>query len=139
MLFGGEQESIASPSVRSREHPGRELNDGEGTERSLNPPGAYGVSGAKNATVAIDERDVDRELHEEGVNAVTRREDERAVRREAGAAEKPPIARLAFERRFEVAGDDVLVAGVAKNPGRIRCGQDRVQEPQDSVDCRVIL
>jgi len=83
MLFGGEEEPVACPSVGSLENALCKLDNGERAEGSLDPPRAHGRSCAKDSTVAVDEHDIDRELHEESVDAVTRREDQRAIGRQA--------------------------------------------------------
>jgi hypothetical protein len=139
MLFGGEEKSVACSSVGSLQDALRKLDNREPSECRLNSPRSQGRSRAKDGPLSIDERDVDRELHEERVDAVTRREDERSVRREAGATEEALIAGLAVECALDESRHDVLMAGVAKNPGCLRGRENRVQEPQDSFDCRVIL
>ena len=138
MLFVGEEKSVACPSVGSLQYAGGELDDGEGAPGALNPPRPDRVSGAKDVTVAVNERDVDRELHEERVDAVAGRKNEGGVWRQARASEEAAVTGYAVERGFDVPGDGLLMAGVAKNPGAVRCGEDGVQEPQDSLDCRVI-
>lgn len=139
VLFSRQIETIADPSLRAIERASRELDNRRGTERSLNPPGPDRASRAKDVTVAVDERDIDRELHEAGVDAAARRQDQGRVFGQARTAEQAAISAPRLERRFDDAGDDLFVTGVPKDPRAVRLGEDRLQKPQDSWDRRATL
>ena len=131
--------TIAGAGVGALERARRELDDGERAKCRLNPPRPERLPRAPDVAVAVDENDVDRELHEERVDAAARREDQRRVVGEGRTPEKAAVAGLAVERRFDRPGHDVLVTGVPKDPGCARRREDRVQEAQDSRERRVSL
>ena len=68
---------------------------------------------AKNDAFAINERDINRELHEKRVDTATRRKNQGVVVGEVRASEKTAIASWGVERRFDGPGDDASMARVA--------------------------
>lgn len=78
-----------------------EFDDGEGAEGEGRAPGFDRARDFHDAPVTRDEHDVDRELHEERVNAVGRRDDERRAGREPLAAEEPAFPRRRIHRRLD--------------------------------------
>jgi len=132
ILFGCEVEPIAGAGVGAHERTRCELDNGERARCSLNPPGPERLPRPADAAVAVDKNHVDRESHEERVDAVTRRQNQGRVVGEARTAEQTTIAGLPVERRFERPGHYVFVASVAQDPGCARRREDRVQEAQGS-------
>lgn len=87
VLFAREKQAIACVGIRPREYASRELDYRKCTKRDLNPPRSNSGSQPNDRAAAIDERDVNRELHEERVNAAAGREDQRRVLGEVRSAE----------------------------------------------------
>ena len=73
---------------------------------------ASAPSGREEPALAINEGDVNRELHEKRVNAAAWRQYQGVVVGEARASEKTAIASGGVERRFDRPGDDARVARV---------------------------
>ena len=123
-----DREVIAFPRFRSFERACSELDNGECAQRESNAPRTYGAADAHDASVARHEGDVDREAHEEGVDAVAGRDDERGLGRQRGSAEQAFSARRRLERAFERRGDDQVGALVAQDPAILRSLQDRIKK-----------
>ena len=79
VLFGCEKQAIACLGISPRECAGRELDHCKCTNRDLNPPRSNGGPEPNDRTASINERDINREPHEERMNAAARREDQRRV------------------------------------------------------------
>jgi hypothetical protein len=113
VLFGRQVQAIASSSVGTVETARRELDHGKRAQGDLYAPRTQRLSDAKHSALAIDEGNVDRELHEECVNTATGRENQGVVVGEARASEKTPVPGGRVERRLDSPGDDASVARVA--------------------------
>ena len=115
-----ERNGIAVARLRVFERACSELDNGECVQRESNAPRRYGAADAHDASVARHEGDVDREAHEEGVDAVAGRDDERRAARQRGSAEQSLAARRRLERAFERRRDDQAGALVAQDPAILR-------------------
>jgi hypothetical protein len=87
VLFAREKQTIACFGIRVRERASGELDYRKRTKSDLEPPRSNGGPQPNDGAASIDERDVNRELHEERVNAAARREDQRRVLGEVRSAE----------------------------------------------------
>ena len=111
--IGGYEQPIAGSRVGTVEAARCELDDGKGAEGDLQAPGPELPSCSKNDAFAINERDINRELHEKRVDTAARRQNQGVVVGEVRASEKTPIASGGVERRFDGPGDDASMARVA--------------------------
>ena len=69
---------VAWLNSRAIERAGRQLHDGKPTPRRRHAPRPHRAPHLEDAPVSRHERDVDRKAHEEGMDRVGRRDDERA-------------------------------------------------------------
>ena len=109
-------------SERSR-RPDASSTTAKARKATCNRHGSQRLSGAKDYAVAIDERDVDRELHEKRVDAAARRENQALS---SARPERPSRPRLRVGESNAVSmgrATTAGVAGVAKDPGRARIGR----------------
>jgi hypothetical protein len=79
----------------------RELDDGERAPRRRQSPRTKGSLHFNNAPITTDEQNIDRELHEEGVDARTWSEHEPMTVGKRRPAQQTLIARRGFERCFK--------------------------------------
>jgi len=126
-----ERERIAVARFRSLERVGRELDNGKRAQRESQAPGRDGAADAHDLAIPRDEDDVDRKAHEEGMDAVAGRDDERGVDRQRRAAEQTFPPRRRFECAFERRRDDKVGAVVAQDPAILRPPQQRIEKGRD--------
>ena len=79
VLSDREEQPIAELSIRPGECARCQFDHGESPNRYLNAPGTERSAEPENPPASVDEGDVNREPHEECVNATARRQDERRV------------------------------------------------------------
>ena len=132
VLFAREKQAIARLGVRPRECAGSELDYRESTKSDLNARRSNSGPQPNDRTASIDERDINRELHEERMNAAARREDQRRVLGQVRSAEQSLVASRRVERGFNRPRHDAVVAGIANHPVSLRIGQQAVEEGRGS-------
>jgi len=69
----------------------------------------------EDAVIGIEKHDVDRKAHEEGVDGLARRDDERAALRQEIAFQQTPATALRVERALQRVRDDPIVARVRQD------------------------
>jgi hypothetical protein len=86
-LRGYDRQPVSNACARPLERMRREFDHRERTQSPGDSPGGHGRPHFQHHAVTRDEQQVDRELHEEGVDDVRRCEDERVVVRQTRPSE----------------------------------------------------
>jgi hypothetical protein len=102
----------------------RKLDYAERRKRQRDAPRLHGVAHFDHPAVACDEEHVDGESHEEGVDAVRRRNHQPGAGLEAFASQQSLFARLGVERRLEARDEQASGRDVQNRPALVRCGDD---------------
>lgn len=115
---GGKFELVSPLSLGIQESPGRQFDDGVGGKAGRESPGADIDADLSDLFMLVNIKEVERELHEEGMDGFTGHDPQAAAGRKAGSAKKPLITGGGGFRYLDTGGDFSLPGEVSNSHAR---------------------
>src|SRR5437899_607454 len=116
----GDDKRITDAGIRAFHGTGGKLERGKRPGRESNAPGFQVSIQLPDRTITARKDHVNRESHEERMDAIARSNDEDSTRGKARATEQPPRPRLRIEGGFQPSRDDRTSPEIPQNMSRRR-------------------